>query len=219
VAIVVSFVAGVAVGSELTGGTATGVAVVSGVAEPVPPTPSVVPPRRSPSGGPGDRAIPSPAPAKGRSGSASGSVSAERGRAPVQPSASVSDRLRVPATPGPHDLVTPSGNIVCAYDAGALDCQVGTGLVPAPDAACPAGGGIWAGVSLPNTGEAEPRCTPTPIEDRVAPERVLTYGERWERDGIACTSGRDGLRCENADGGELFLSRDRAAYGMSTVTP
>jgi hypothetical protein len=228
VAIIVSFVAGVAVGSELTGGTASGVAVASGVAEPGPTTPSMMPPRRSASGGPGDRPstvrTPTPTldPARDGSvsGAASGSAIAERRRAPVQPSTtSASDRLHVPAMPGPHDLATPSGNIVCAYDAGVLDCQIGTGLVPVPDAACPAGGGAWAGVSLPSTGDAEPRCTPTPIEDRVAPERVLAYGERWERDGIACASGRDGLRCKNADGGELFLSRDRAVYGTSTATP
>jgi hypothetical protein len=226
VAIVVSFVAGVAVGSGLTEGTATGLAVASGVAEPDPPTSSVVPPSRSPSGGPGDRSftVRTPAGARDRPasdpGTASSSASAQPRRAPVQATTtSASDRLRVPASPGPHDLVTPSGNIVCAYAAGVLDCQIGTGLVPVPDAACPADGGAWAGVSLPSTGDAEPRCTPTSIEDRVAPDRVLAYGERWERDGIGCTSGRDGLRCENADGGELFLSRDRAAYGRSTATP
>jgi hypothetical protein len=118
-----------------------------------------------------------------------------------------------PPTPEPDDFRMPSANILCAYASGVLSCRIGTGLVPAPDAPCPSGDRAWAGVSITGAGAAEPWCTDTPFAEEERPERVLDYGDTWERERITCTSARDGLRCRNDDGGELLLSRERASYG------
>lgn len=84
---------------------------------------------------------------------------------------------------------------------------------------CPSGEGVWAGVRIAGSGDAEPWCTDTPFTDRELPDRVLAYGDTWEREGITCTSARDGLRCRNDDGGQLLSSRARTGYGAVSSSP
>lgn len=114
---------------------------------------------------------------------------------------------------GPDDFVTPSGNIVCAYAGGQLDCHIGSGLDPRPTHRCPDDVGDWAGIRIGPSGLSVPWCTDLRLEDRAPPALELAYGSRWVRDGIACTSHSDGLRCRNDDGGEFLLSRAATRHG------
>lgn len=122
------------------------------------------------------------------------------------------DRGVAPPEPGADDFVTPSGNILCAYAGGQLDCHVGSGLVPNPSHACPSGTGDWAGIRLGRTGPSVPWCTDVQLEDRPPPLE-LAYGRHWARDGIECLSQHTGLRCHNVDDGEFLLSRAATRHG------
>ncbi len=123
------------------------------------------------------------------------------------------DRGEPPPPSGPADFVTPSGNILCAYAGGQLDCHIGSGLAPRPTHRCPQGTGDWAGIRLGPSGPSAPWCSNVRLEERTPPDLELAYGSHWVRDGIACTSHRDGLRCLNDDGGELLLSRAATRHG------
>jgi hypothetical protein len=121
------------------------------------------------------------------------------------------DRGVAPPPPGPDDFVTPSGNILCAYAGGQLDCHVGSGLTPTPSRPCPPGTGDWSGIRLGRTGPSVPWCTDVRLGDRPPPME-LAYGRDWARDGIECVSQRSGLRCHNDDG-EFLLSRAATRHG------
>lgn len=129
------------------------------------------------------------------------------------------ERGVAPAPPGPDDFVTPSGNILCAYAGGQLDCHVGSGLAPPPAQRCPPGTGDWSGILLGHRGPSVAWCTSVQLEDRATPSLELAYGHRWARDGIECISQRDGLRCHNDDGGEFVLSRGATRYGRGPTGP
>lgn len=123
------------------------------------------------------------------------------------------ERGVAPSPPGPDDFVTPSGNILCAYAGGQLDCHVGSGLAPPPAQRCPPGTGDWSGIRLGHRGPSVPWCTNVQLEDRATPPLELAYGRHWARDGIECVSQRDGLRCHNDDGGEFLVSRAATRHG------
>jgi hypothetical protein len=125
------------------------------------------------------------------------------------------DRGVPSALPGPHDFVTPSGNILCTYSGGQLDCHIGSGLTPEPAGPCPVRAGAWAGVRIGSTGPSVPWCSNVQLADRELPSLELAYGDGWARDGIACTARADGLRCRNDDGGVLLLSRATTRYGAT----
>jgi hypothetical protein len=102
---------------------------------------------------------------------------------------------------------TPSRNIYCAYF-GSLRCDIRSGLTPKP--ARPPGCDFDWGQTyvLGRTGRARVGCVSDSVFDPSA--RVLAYGTTWRRGGIACTSRRTGLRCTNASGHGLFMSRRRS---------
>lgn len=129
------------------------------------------------------------------------------------------DRGVAPPPPGPDDFVTPSGNILCAYAGGQLDCHVGSGLAPPPTHRCPTGTDDWSGIRLGHRGPSVPWCTNVRLEDRVRPPLELAYGRRWSRDGIECISQPDGLRCQNEDGGEFLVSRTATRHGRRPTGP
>ena len=99
---------------------------------------------------------------------------------------------------------TPSGNIYCAYF-GSLRCDIRSGLVPKP--AKPPGCDFDWGQTyeLRPTGAARVGCVSDSVFTPSA--RVLRYGTRWTRGGIACVSRTSGLRCTNVSGRGFFLSR------------
>jgi hypothetical protein len=97
---------------------------------------------------------------------------------------------------------TPSRNIGCRYDAGALRCDILSGLRPEPRRSCELD---WTGLSLGTTGRGRPTCAGDTAYSVGAP--VLRYGRAWRRGGLTCLSRRTGLRCTSRAGHGFVLSR------------
>jgi len=113
---------------------------------------------------------------------------------------------------------TPSGNIVCGYDARAaasVECGIKSGLRPRPKAIqCQAGDPTDKRISLRGTGRATfVLCAgdPGPLLPQVeAKAAVLGYGASKRIGAIGCSSRTTGLTCRNASGHGFFLSRERS---------
>ena len=111
---------------------------------------------------------------------------------------------------------TPSRNIICVYDTGAVkfvDCGIRSGLKPAvrPEH-CSVGDPIHNRIDLSPSGRASvPGCAsdPGPFLGYQQHSRTLAYGRQWSGAGMRCTSARRGLTCRNRDGHGFFLSRAR----------
>jgi Family of unknown function (DUF6636) len=111
---------------------------------------------------------------------------------------------------------TPSGNIICFYDTGAVkfvQCGIRSGLKPAvPSHRCPVGDPVHDRIDLPASGRPTvPRCAgdPGPFLGYQEHPRTLAYGRHWSGAGMRCTSAKRGLTCRNRDGHGFFLSRTR----------
>ena len=102
---------------------------------------------------------------------------------------------------------TPSGNIHCVADGGAVTCQIATYTYrpPLPRGDCELDFGSV--VSLGPRGAARMGC----VGDTIANDsrRVLPYGGTWRALGVNCTSAETGVRCRNGEGRGFDLSRTR----------
>jgi hypothetical protein len=117
------------------------------------------------------------------------------------------------AASGADTFRTPSGNIYCAYEHYSfapidLRCQVGGGIKPLParPASCDADWG--SGYSLRQRGPARVLCVSDSIYDPKA--KVLSYGTTRQYGVFRCSSATTGLRCTNATGNGVFLSRQHS---------
>ena len=98
---------------------------------------------------------------------------------------------------------TPSGNIGCLYDDGALRCDIEGELKPQPKRDCDFD---WAAMEVEADGKARPLCISDTVRDSDAP--TLKAGRKWKRNGIVCRAKRVSLRCHNRKHHGFFLSRD-----------
>lgn len=114
--------------------------------------------------------------------------------------------LAAPATVGAADRFrTPSGNIACLYGSGLLRCDIRqmTNQTTAPRSCMLDWGDAF---TIARRGRARRICHGDTVGFSGP---VLRYGRTWRRNGIACTSRRDGLRCRNTSDHGFFLSRSR----------
>jgi hypothetical protein len=102
---------------------------------------------------------------------------------------------------------TPSGNIVCAYYAGSLRCDIGRGLRPRPRRPRSCDVDYGQGLTVMGRGRASIVCAGDTVLFHDVP--TLRYGRTWRSGGITCISRSVGLTCRNADGRGFFLSRER----------
>ncbi|WP_270936465.1 DUF6636 domain-containing protein [Falsiroseomonas oryzae] len=108
--------------------------------------------------------------------------------------------------PPPPAFQTPSGNVHCRWDAGALRCQAQEFDATAPGV--PSCTPPWPGLlSLRPTGHAETPCRGAAL--RNEDDFVLGYGARWIGAGVTCESEEAGLRCANGAGHGFQISRSR----------
>lgn len=119
-----------------------------------------------------------------------------------------------PASAQSDDIVyfrTPSNNIHCmAWNDPApyIRCDIlQINREPGPTRDCPIEEGLWGHtLMVENEGSGQMICT----NDAVVTSEswVLGYGKTFSYGNITCTSARDGLTCENGDGGGFQLSRE-----------
>lgn len=120
------------------------------------------------------------------------------------------------ATRGGH-FMTPSGNIFCAYFAGAkaaVECVIRSAYrPPLPRRGPSCSRSYW--VELGASGRVETGGSVCPGEDDpegpfigAEQARVLPYGKTWSSGSLRCTSAVTGLTCRNKSGHGFFLSRE-----------
>lgn len=105
---------------------------------------------------------------------------------------------------------TPSANIHCmAWNNPSpyIRCDIlQIDAEPGPTRDCPVEEGLWGhSFLLEEGGSAQAICTNDAVVSEASP--VLQYGESFSYGSMSCTSERQGLTCENADGGGFSLSR------------
>ncbi len=103
---------------------------------------------------------------------------------------------------------SPSGNIVCAQNEVAVDCDLRAttnGRPPRPPS-CLFDYGYRYRI-YPGLPRGRRLCTSDALDDTGLP--TLGYGRSWTRAGITCASRRSGVTCRNRAGHGFFLSRAR----------
>ncbi|MBU8545432.1 MULTISPECIES: DUF6636 domain-containing protein [Roseomonadaceae] len=101
----------------------------------------------------------------------------------------------------------PSGNVLCEVMENALRCEIIEFRFARPAAPkdCDSDWGHAYGIAA--RGRAQVLCAGDLVVNRGLPR--LNYGQRWDGTGVTCQAERSGLRCVNAEGGGLELSRSR----------
>ena len=111
-------------------------------------------------------------------------------------------------------FTTPDGNIICALVGGtAKGVTVGVARCAAdkanwsPPKSCPAGGDfVFMTTTLGVKG------SPSCVDNKIAPKRVLAVGKKISLHGITCSSAKKGVTCIKANGHGFFISR--ASYKL-----
>lgn len=111
-------------------------------------------------------------------------------------------------------FTTPDGNIICALVGGTANgvtigvarCGIKKANWAQPKA-CPAG---WEFVFLTTT--LGVKGSPSCVDNKIAPKRVLAVGKKIALRGITCSSAKKGVTCIKANGHGFFISR--ASYKL-----
>ncbi len=101
----------------------------------------------------------------------------------------------------------PSGNIRCEVMDRALRCEIVNFSFARPQAPEECDSDWGHAYALAARGPSAVLCAGDLVVNPRLP--VLGYGARWSGAGVVCTSGQAGLRCSNAEGRGMGMSRAR----------